>query len=92
MSERYEVVVQGSAEGPAFREFLYSQVAVNNRNDLEGRRDPGSMACTMNEKAESLLREPQPAERIVLVGYEGKQTPNIQGAIKYFQDCPCRAQ
>ncbi|XP_025759064.1 uncharacterized protein LOC112843922 [Oreochromis niloticus] len=58
-----------------------TQVAVNDKVNLRGMMDSGSMACTMSEEAEKLLREagalvsePQSAERIVLVGCGGKQT------------------
>lgn len=79
--EGYQVVVQGSAEVPAFSELFYAQVAVNDKVELRGMIDSGSMACTLNEEAEhrlreagSLLGEPQPAERIMLIGCGGKQT------------------
>ena len=81
MPEGYRVVVQGSAEVPAFSELFYTQVGVNDAVELKGMIDSGSMACTLNEEAECSLREagvlmgePQSAERIVLVGCGGKQT------------------
>ncbi|KAJ8403215.1 hypothetical protein AAFF_G00354320 [Aldrovandia affinis] len=81
MPEEYQVVVQGSAEVPAFSELFYTQVKVNDRVELKGMMDSGSMTCTLNEEAERILTEsgalvgePQAAERIVLVGCGGKQT------------------
>ncbi|KAJ8395731.1 hypothetical protein AAFF_G00029680 [Aldrovandia affinis] len=81
MPEEYQVVVQGSAEVPAFSELFYTQVKVNDRVELKGMMDSGSMTCTLNEEAErkltesgALVGEPQAAERIVLVGCGGKQT------------------
>ncbi|KAJ8417020.1 hypothetical protein AAFF_G00282470 [Aldrovandia affinis] len=81
MPEEYQVVVQGSAEVPAFSEVFYTQVKVNDRVELKGMMDSGSMTCTLNEEAERILTEsgalvgePQAAERIVLVGCGGKQT------------------
>ncbi|KAK0154898.1 hypothetical protein N1851_002790 [Merluccius polli] len=69
------VVVQGSAEVPAFSELFYTQFGVNDTVKLKGMIDLGSMACTLNEEAECSLKEagvlvgePQSAERIVLVG------------------------
>lgn len=77
----FQVVVQGSAEVPVFSELFYTQVAVNDKIELKGMIDSGSMACTLSEEAESMLREagalmggPQSVERIVLVGCGGKQT------------------
>lgn len=55
MLEAYKVVVQGSAEVPAFSELFYTQVGVNNNFELSGMIDSGSMACTMSEAAENLL-------------------------------------
>uniref|UniRef100_A0A9J7XGM7 ribonuclease H n=1 Tax=Cyprinus carpio carpio TaxID=630221 RepID=A0A9J7XGM7_CYPCA len=79
--EGLQVVVQGSAEVPAFSELFYVQVVVNDKVELKGMVDSGSMACTMSEGAEALLKaagvlleEPESAERIVLVGCGGKQT------------------
>ncbi len=81
MPEGYQVVVQGSTEVPAFSELFYTVVTVNDKVELKGMIDSGSMACTLNEEAECLLREkgalvgePQIAERIVLVRCGGKQT------------------
>ena len=81
MPEEYKVVVQGSAAVPAFGELFYTQVAVDDKIELKGMIDSGSMACTLSEEAVSILREagaligePQPAERIVLVGCGGKKT------------------
>ncbi|CAI5681706.1 unnamed protein product [Oreochromis niloticus] len=81
MPEGYRVVVQGPAVVPTFSELFYTQVAVNDKVNLRGMMDSGSMACTMSEEAEKSLREagalvsgPQSAERIVLVGCGGKQT------------------
>lgn len=56
--EGYQVVVQGSAEVPAFSELFYTQVGVNDKLGLKAMIDSGSMACTLNEDAEGLLREP----------------------------------
>lgn len=79
--EGYQVVVQGSAEVPVFSELFYTQVEVDDKVTLKAMIDSGSMACTLNEDAEGLLREagalmgePQSAEKIVLVGCGGKQT------------------
>lgn len=79
--EGYQVVVQGSAEVPAFSELFYTQVTVNDHVRLRAMIDSGSMACTLNESAEQLLKEAgalegesQSAEKIVLVGCGGKQT------------------
>ncbi len=54
---------------------------MNDKVELKSMIDSGSMACTLNEEAECILREagalvgePQSAERIVLVGCGGKQT------------------
>lgn len=81
VQEDYQVVVQGPAEVPAFSELFYTQVLVNDKVKLKGMIDSGSMACTINEEAEELLREvgvlmevPQPAEKIVLIGCGGKKT------------------
>lgn len=79
--EGLQVVVQGSGEVPAFSELFYTQVVVDDKVELKGMIDSGSMACTMSEGAEALLKvagvltkEPESAERIVLVGCGGKQT------------------
>lgn len=73
MPEGYQVVVQGSAKVPAFGELFYTQVTMNDKVELKGMIDSGSMACTLNEEAEGVLREagalvgePQSAERIVV--------------------------
>lgn len=74
MSDRYHVVLQGSVEVPAFCELFHTQVAVNDRVIRKGMLDLGSMACTMSEEVEYLLRE---AGALVqeLVGCGGKRTP-----------------
>lgn len=79
--EGYQIVVQGTAEVPAFSELFYTQVQVNDHVELKGMIDSGSMACTISEKAENqlleagtMIGEPKSAERILLVGCGGKQT------------------
>lgn len=78
--EGLQVVVQGSGEVPAFSELFYVQVVVNDKVELKGMIDSGSMACTMSEGAEALLKvagvllkEPESVERIVLVGCGGSR-------------------
>lgn len=78
--EGFQIVVQGTAEVPAFSELFYTQVQVDHM-ELKGMIDSGSMACTLSEEAENKLLkagvkigEPKSAERVLLVGCGGKQT------------------
>lgn len=75
----FQVVIQGSAEVPAFSELFYAQVLVSDQVQLKGMLGSGSIA---SETAEQKLREAfalpdekQTTEQIVfLVGCGGKQT------------------
>lgn len=78
----FQVVVQGSAEVPAFSELFYAQVLVSDHVELKGMLGSGSIACTLSETAEQKLRgavalpdKKQTTEQTVfLVGCGGKQT------------------
>lgn len=69
VSEGHQVIVQESGKVPAFSELFYTQVMVNDKVELKGMLDSGSMTCTMSEAG-----EPDSTARIMLVGCGGKQT------------------
>lgn len=79
-----KVIAQNVQRVRLFDDLFYAQVSVNNRFQLRGMLDSGSMACTLSEeaelqmKSEDVLPEPKPLiEEIVLVGCGGKHAiPN----------------
>lgn len=76
-----KVIVQNTHRIEPFDELFYAPVNVNNRFQLRGMIDSGSMACTLSEAAEArmldenALSEPTSlTHEIVLVGCGGKLT------------------
>lgn len=74
-----KVVAQNTQRMGPFDELFYTPVNINNKFQVQGMLDSGSMACTLSEKAEqkmlseNLLSEPIPfTQDVVLVGCGGK--------------------
>ena len=73
------VTVQNIQRIEPFDELFYAPVRVNNKFQVRGMLDSGSMACTFSEEAEArmlnenALSEPKPlSQETVLVGCGGK--------------------
>lgn len=72
------VIAQNTQRVEPFDELFYTPVTLNNKFQLQGMLDSGSMACTLSEKVEQMmlsqnsLSEPIPlSQEIVLIGCGG---------------------
>ena len=77
-----KVIVQNTQSVGPFDELFYTPVSINNKFQVQGMLDCGSMACTLSEQAElkmlsenTLLVPIRLTQEVVLVGCGGiKQT------------------